>query len=89
VCAYNDEYAMAVLAGARARGLAVPGDMAVVGADDIPVARLAAPPLSTVVFDLHEAGLHRAEAIAAGLQGREEQPAMPAVGPRLIRRESA
>jgi DNA-binding LacI/PurR family transcriptional regulator len=89
VCAFNDEYAMAVLAGARARGLSVPGDLAVVGADDIPVARLAAPPLSTVAFDLHEAGLHRAEAIAAGLQGREARPARPAGGPRLIRRESA
>jgi DNA-binding LacI/PurR family transcriptional regulator len=89
VCAYNDEYGLAVLAGARACGLAVPGDMAVVGADDIPVARLADPPLSTVAFDLHEAGLHRAEAIAAGLQGREASPARPAAGPRLIRRESA
>jgi len=89
VCAFNDEYAMAVLAGARARGLAVPGDMAVVGVDDIPVARLAAPPLTTVVFDLHEAGRHRAEAIVAGLEGREPPPAAPAIGPRLIRRESA
>jgi DNA-binding LacI/PurR family transcriptional regulator len=89
VCAFNDEYAIAVLAGARAHGLAVPGDLAVVGADDIPVARLAAPPLSTVAFDLHEAGLQRAAAIAAGLDGREAGPAPTAAGPRLIRRESA
>jgi DNA-binding LacI/PurR family transcriptional regulator len=80
---------MAVLAGARACGMAVPDDMAVVGADDIPVARLATPPLSTVAFDLHEAGLHRAAAIAAGLLGREANLAPPAAGPRLIRRESA
>jgi DNA-binding LacI/PurR family transcriptional regulator len=89
ICAFNDEYAMAVLAGARASGLAVPGDLAVVGADDIPVAQFAAPPLTTVAFDLHEAGRHRAEAIAAGLQGREERLPVPAVGPRLIQRESA
>jgi DNA-binding LacI/PurR family transcriptional regulator len=89
VAAFNDEYAIAVLAGARALGLAVPGDMAVVGADDIPVARLAAPPLSTVVFDLHEAGLHRADAIAAGLNGRQPAPAAPPGGPRIIRRDTA
>ena len=89
VCAFNDEVAMAVLAGARAHGLTVPTDMAVVGADDIPVARLAAPPLTTVAFDLHEAGRRRAEAIVAGLKNQETHPAMPALGPQVIRRESA
>jgi DNA-binding LacI/PurR family transcriptional regulator len=89
VCAYNDEYAMAVLSGARARGLAVPGDLAVVGADDIPVAPLAAPPLTTVAFDLREAGRHRAEAIATRLRGQEQPPERSDSGPRLIRRESA
>ena len=89
VCAFNDEYALAVLAGARSHGLLVPGDLAIVGADDIPVARLASPPLSTVAFDLHEAVVRRAEAIAAGLQGRAAPLALPAVGPRLIQRESA
>lgn len=89
ICAFNDEYALAVLAGARGRGLAVPGEMAVVGVDDVPVARLAAPPLTTVGFDLHEAGRYRAEAIVAGLEGREA-PAVPqGIGPRLIERESA
>ena len=89
VCAFNDEVAMAVLAGVRAQGLTVPADLAVVGADDIPVARLAAPPLTTVAFDLHEAGRHRAEAIVAGLEQREAHPEMPAVVPQLIQRESA
>jgi DNA-binding LacI/PurR family transcriptional regulator len=89
VCAFNDEVAMAVLAGARSRGLAVPADLAVIGADDIPVAPLAAPPLTTVAFDLHEAGRHRAEAIVAGLTGQQAPPAIGGIGPRLIQRESA
>jgi len=89
VCAFNDEVALAVLAGARAHGLAVPAGLAVVGVDDIPVARLAAPPLTTVAFDLHEAGRHRAEAIVAGLEGREAPPAPKGIGPRLVQRESA
>jgi DNA-binding LacI/PurR family transcriptional regulator len=89
VCAFNDEVAMAVLAGIRAHGLTAPGDIAVIGADDIPVGRLAVPPLSTVAFDLHEAGRYRAEEILAGLEQREAPAATPAVGPRLIHRESS
>src|SRR5690606_14241678 len=48
VAAYNDEVAFAVLAGARAAGLAVPGDLAVFGVDDVPLAVLASPPLTTI-----------------------------------------
>jgi DNA-binding LacI/PurR family transcriptional regulator len=48
ICCYNDDVALAVLAGARMRGLSVPEDIAVVGVDDIPLAALAAPPLTTI-----------------------------------------
>jgi DNA-binding LacI/PurR family transcriptional regulator len=75
VCAFNDETAIALLAGLREQGLAAPADLAVIGVDDIPTARLAAPPLSTVAFDLREAGRGRAELIMASLAGREPQRA--------------
>ena len=75
VCAFNDETAIALLAGLRERGLAAPADLAVIGVDDIPTAHLAAPPLTTIGFDLREAGRGRAEMIMAGLAGREPQPA--------------
>ncbi|HEX8343874.1 MAG TPA: LacI family DNA-binding transcriptional regulator, partial [Actinoplanes sp.] len=51
VCAYNDEVALAVLAGMRVLGLAAPDDVAVVGVDDIPAGRVAAPPLTTIATD--------------------------------------
>ena len=51
--------------------MAAPAGLAVIGADDIPTARLAAPPLTTVCFDLHQAGRRRAEAVVASLSGRE------------------
>ena len=57
VCAYNDEVALAVLAGLRAHGLTAPTDMAVVGVDNIPAADLATPPLTTV--DFHPAAIGR------------------------------
>ena len=71
MCAFNDETAIAVLAGMREHGLTAPADLAVIGVDDIPTARLAAPPLTTVGVDLHQAGRGRAEMIVASLAGRE------------------
>jgi DNA-binding LacI/PurR family transcriptional regulator len=71
VCAFNDETAIALLVGLREQGLAAPADLAVIGVDDIPTARLAAPPLTTIAFDLREAGRRRAEMIMASLAGRE------------------
>lgn len=88
VCAYNDETAIAVLAGLRDHGLAVPGDMAVIGVDDIPTAKLAAPPLTTIRFDIHEAGRRRAEAIVAALAGQQTEPSADVSGPLLVRRSS-
>src|SRR5450755_2432238 len=48
VCAYNDETGLAVLAGMRTQGVTAPQDLAVIGVDDIPAARLNAPALTTV-----------------------------------------
>ncbi|WP_136519352.1 LacI family DNA-binding transcriptional regulator [Cellulomonas telluris] len=46
--AYDDEVALALLAGAHGAGVRVPEDLAVVGVDDVPLARLALPPITTV-----------------------------------------
>ncbi|GGX30962.1 LacI family DNA-binding transcriptional regulator [Streptomyces lomondensis] len=89
VCAYNDEIAIAVLAGLRAHGLTAPDDLAVVGVDDIPVARLAAPPLTTIAFDLGAAGARLAEVVAAGLDGGDVELSVLAPGPQLLVRGSA
>jgi DNA-binding LacI/PurR family transcriptional regulator len=51
VCAYNDETALAVMSAAHDAGLKVPDDLAVIGMDDIPSARSARPPLTTVALD--------------------------------------
>ncbi|MEU1729155.1 LacI family DNA-binding transcriptional regulator [Nonomuraea sp. NPDC005692] len=70
VCAYSDEVAVAVLAGLREWGLAAPGDLAVVGVEDMPTARLAGPPLTTIAFDSHALGRELADAVLAALEGR-------------------
>jgi LacI family transcriptional regulator len=56
VFAGSDETALGVIETARARGLRIPEDLSVVGFDDTPVARLAAPPLTTVRQPLREMG---------------------------------
>ena len=88
VCAFNDETATAVLAGMREHGLTAPTDLAVIGADDIPTARLMDPPLTTIAFDLHEVGRLRADAVVAALSGRESSPAVALFRPQLVQRSS-
>jgi DNA-binding LacI/PurR family transcriptional regulator len=89
VCAYNDEVALAVLAGLRELGLGAPGDLAVVGVDDVPAARLAAPPLTTVTSGQGVVAEHLARTIVATLAGRPapRRPGSDVV--QLVRRASA
>lgn len=75
VAAYNDEVALAVLAGVRAEGLRVPEDVAVIGVDDIPAARLAAPALTTVSQAIEAQAEYLAAAVVAALDGHGAPPA--------------
>ncbi|WP_433412574.1 LacI family DNA-binding transcriptional regulator [Microtetraspora malaysiensis] len=52
VFAYNDDYAMLLMAVLADNGVSVPGDVAVVGCDDLPLARLLRPRLTTVRLDV-------------------------------------
>jgi DNA-binding LacI/PurR family transcriptional regulator len=78
----NDQMALGALSAATAAGLAVPGDLSVVGFDDVPEAAFYHPPLTTVRQDLAEAG-RRAVALLLG-----ESDAVPSVHPELIVRAS-
>jgi DNA-binding LacI/PurR family transcriptional regulator len=89
VCAYNDEVALAVLAGLRRRGLRAPGALAVIGVDDIPAARLSAPALTTVTTDQGAVARHLADSILSAIRDRP-RPAGPGGDVvRVVRRESA
>jgi LacI family transcriptional regulator len=56
VFAMSDLMAIGVYEAARLRGLSVPGRLSVVGFDDLPGSRWAAPPLTTVRQPLREMG---------------------------------
>ena len=88
IAAYNDEVAFAVLAGARAAGLDVPRDLAVIGVDDVPLAALAAPPLTTVTQSIEREASYLAACVLAALDG-EDAPPRPHDAPALVERDSA
>ena len=89
ICAFNDNTALAVLAGLRPLGLSAPDDLAVIGVDDTPAAELAATPLTTVVIDLQAVAQYLAQAIVRALAG-EPAPSRPGSDiVHLIRRASA
>jgi DNA-binding LacI/PurR family transcriptional regulator len=89
VCAYNDEVALALLAGMRTVGVSAPGGLAVVGADDIPAAALAAPPLTTVASDMPAIADYVARSIVCGLAGDDPPPRSEGDVVRMVVRESA
>ena len=77
VASYNDEVALAVLAGLRAEGWSVPRDVAVIGVDDVPAARLAEPPLSTVSQAVVTQAEYLAASVLAALAGDDHPPPRP------------
>ncbi|HEX6518786.1 MAG TPA: LacI family DNA-binding transcriptional regulator [Streptosporangiaceae bacterium] len=88
LCGYNDEVALAVLAGMRKLRLHAPGDLAVIGVDDIPAARLGVPPLTTIATGMAVFGEHLADLVSSSLNGRP-RPTRPSEDVlTVIRRES-
>ena len=87
VQACSDLLALTAIQVLRARGLRVPQDVAVVGYDDMSLAALANPPLSSVHQPVREAG----EALATGLLGlMGGQPPRPVTLPvHLVERRSS
>jgi len=56
IFAANDSMAIGALSALSDRGIPVPGEMSVVGFDDIPIAHYVAPPLTTIQVDIAELG---------------------------------
>ncbi|MBD3575944.1 LacI family DNA-binding transcriptional regulator [Streptomyces sp. KD18] len=88
VFAYNDEYALLLMAALHDAGLRVPADVAVIGADDLLLGRLLRPRLSTVRFGM-PTGERLAELVDQAV--REPAGATERHGPaaaEAVRRES-
>jgi DNA-binding LacI/PurR family transcriptional regulator len=90
VIAYNDLIALGVMARLANRGVAVPGDMSVAGFDDIPMAAMASPPLTTAAMQNERAGRAAVDLLAELLRasGAETGGLRRELDCQLIVRES-
>lgn len=56
VMAFNDQMALGILTGLTKREISVPRDISVVGCDNVPMAAMVAPPLTTIGMPTIDAG---------------------------------
>ncbi|MDF2745230.1 MAG: hypothetical protein K0S88_6608 [Actinomycetia bacterium] len=69
VFAHNDAMAMGAVRALRDAGLSCPGDVSVVGYNDVPMADCFDPPLTTIRLNGHEIGRQAGEAVLAAIRG--------------------
>lgn len=89
VFAANDEMASGVVAAATARGVAVPGQLSVVGFDDTRVARMTRPALTTVRVPMFEMGSRAIELLCQRVVEPNRPNERVTLRPELILRESS
>jgi LacI family transcriptional regulator len=88
VLAYNDSLAIGVIKGLKQLGVHVPGDVSVVGFDNVLLADVVDPALTTVAAPMRKAGslgVGNVLALAAGAKSRGETLVLPV---NLVVRES-
>ncbi len=86
IFAASDTQALGVLAAAADRGLDVPGDLAVVGFDDLEIA--AHVGLTTVRQPLHDSGVRGARLLLGALNDVPGPPAVARLGLELVARRT-
>ncbi|WP_329311283.1 LacI family DNA-binding transcriptional regulator [Streptomyces sp. NBC_01262] len=89
----NDQMALGVLRAFREAGVRVPGDVALVGFDDIPESEFFAPPLTTVRQDFMAVGKRSIGLLTDRIEGRDPADGSGAarivIEPQLIVRSSS
>ncbi len=85
----NDAMAAGVLLALHRAGLAVPGDVSVVGYDDLPNSQYTIPPLTTVRQPIYEMGRHAADRVIDQIEGTRKEPVHTKLDVELVMRESS
>jgi DNA-binding LacI/PurR family transcriptional regulator len=83
----NDQMALGVIQALQQSGLKVPGDVSIVGFDDVPESSFFLPSLTTVRLDFTEVGRRCVERLLEMIRGVQLSPA-PALPPQLVVRSS-
>ena len=84
----NDVLAIGALAAIREAGLKIPGDISVVGFDNIPASAYVDPPLTTVSINPAEIGSESARLLFGIIDGKKERDTMKMIGGELVVRKS-
>ncbi|MBK8946340.1 MAG: GntR family transcriptional regulator [Ignavibacteriae bacterium] len=84
---YTDSSALGFQQAVMEKGLKIPDDVAIVGFNDIELAKYAAVPLTTIKQDASKIGKLAAEIVISRIEGKE-QPNRTILKPELIIRES-
>jgi DNA-binding LacI/PurR family transcriptional regulator len=85
----NDHMALGLLRALAEHGRRVPGDVSVVGFDDIPESAFFLPPLTTVRQDFGELGRRALDALVDMINGRQTPEPCLRIPPHLLARASA
>jgi LacI family transcriptional regulator len=88
IFAANDMMAVGCLLALREAGLRIPADIALAGFDDIPLARLIDPPLTTARIRIADLGRSALERLASSIEGEETAVSLETAHPELIVRGS-
>jgi DNA-binding LacI/PurR family transcriptional regulator len=83
VFASNDRMAIGALRAIRRRGIEVPGEVEVVGFDDIEAASLVEPPLTTVAQPAFEMGRESAQLLLRMVEGKKPRKRKIIIDPVL------
>jgi len=88
VFAANDQMALGLMRALHERGLSIPGDVSVVGFDDMGEAQAFWPPLTTVHQDFAEIGRRSIQALLHEIEDASRDVGTTIVPTRLVVRES-
>ena len=88
IFAANDQMALGVIRALHEAGRAIPGEVSVVGFDDIPESPYFMPPLTTVRQDFIEVGSRSLRLLVRTIESGESAPSRSLVDPQLIVRAS-
>jgi DNA-binding LacI/PurR family transcriptional regulator len=86
--AYNDISALGAIRSFQEAGLRVPGDISVIGFDDIQGAAYSAPTLTTVRQPLSHMGSLAAQTLLTRIEGAQDYPPEISIEPELVVRQS-
>ncbi len=88
VFAAGETLTLGVVREARARGLNIPRELAVIGYTDPPAATLVDPPLTMVSVPTHQAGVQAMRTLQALIAGTRPRPQRVVLDPELVLRAS-